>query len=135
MITQALYNILATDAPLVAMLALYEGEPAIFTTSMAPGDAVLPYVIIATIVSQTPYDTKTSLGRVSVVDIKCYTDESGSAILVEDIAERVRAILHRQPFLITDFVCLWSSCAGPITIDETHAYGRLVSVTVTAEEV
>jgi hypothetical protein len=135
MITQALYNTLTADGILTAMLNTYEGDPAIFTTSIAPGDAALPYVVVSTIVSQTPFDTKTSLGRVSVIDIKCYTESTGSAILVEQIAERVRTLLHRQPLIITDNDWLWSTCSGPVSLDETYAYGRLVSVTVTAEEV
>ncbi len=135
MITQAIYNLLIADATLTAMLNTYGGDPAIFTTSIAPGDAELPYVIVSTIVSQTPFDTKTSLGRVTVIDVRCYTGHTGSAVLVEQIAERVRELLHRQTLVIVDFVHLWSSCDGPISIDETDAYGRLVTVTVTAEEV
>ena len=46
-VTEAIYDALAGDATLVAMLATYGGEPAIFTTDPAPGDAELPYIVSA----------------------------------------------------------------------------------------
>jgi hypothetical protein len=134
MITQAIYTRLVGDGTLTAMVNMYNGLPAIFTTSIAPGDAVLPYIVASTLVSQAPYDTKTSLGRITMIDVRCYTAETGSAVLVEQLAERVRTLLHRQPLIIVDHTWLWSSCSGPVSIDETDAYGRLVTVTVTAEE-
>lgn len=134
MLTQAIYNKLAGDATLTGMLATYKGEPAIFTIQPAPGDASLPYIVTAGDVAASPFDTKTTRGRTIVRDVRCYSAATGSATTVEAIAERVRALLHRQTLEIDGFVWVWSECSGPIAADEQDAYGRIVTVRMTVEE-
>jgi len=134
-VTEAIYDVLAGDATLTAMLSTYGGEPAIFTTDPAPGDAELPYIVSAGEVAQTPWDTKTTRGRVVMRDVRCYTDATGSAVAVEAIAERVRALLHRQTLAISDFECVIADCSGPTVADGPDAYGRIVTVRLTIEEV
>lgn len=134
MITEAIYNRLAGDATLAGMLAEYCGETAVFTTDPAPGDAVLPYVVTAGSVAEAPFDTKTTRGWTITRDVRCYTAASGSAVMVEAIAERVRALLHRQVLTIDGFVWLWAECSGPLVADEQDAYGRIVTVRMTVEE-
>lgn len=133
-VTAAIYDLLAGDATLVALLSTYKGEPAVITTDPAPGDAELPYVVSAGEVSQAPFDTKTTRGRAIVRDVRCYAEASGSAIVVEAIAERVRALLHRQELAIDGFAWILAECSGPIVADERDAYGRIVSVRLTVEE-
>ena len=134
-ITEAIYNRMADDATLVALLNTYEGEPAIFTADPAPGDAELPYIVAAGEVAQMPFDTKTTLGRTVVRDIRCYTAATGGAVAVEEIAERVRYLFHRQALEIEGFVWLFGSCSGPIASDSPDAYGRVVTITFTVEEI
>lgn len=134
-ITQATYNRMANDATLTAMLATYNGAPAIFTIDPAPGDAALPYIVSAGQPVDTAFDTKTTRGRTLTRDIRCYAAADGSALLVESIAERVRELFHRQALTITGFVWIWAECTGPIVADEQDAYGRVVSVRMTIEEV
>jgi len=55
-------------------------------------------------------------------------------VTVEAIAERVRALLHRQPLTIPGFAGLMAECSGPIGADEPDAYGRIVTVRMTVEE-
>jgi len=133
-VTEAIYDVLAGDATLTTLLTTYGGEPAIFTTDPAPGDAELPYIVSAGEVAQTPWDTKTTRGRVAIRDVRCYTDATGSAVLVEAIAERVRALLYRQTLAIADFECVIADCSGPVAADGQDAYGRIVSVRLTMEE-
>ena len=133
-VTEAIYDLLAGDATLTALLATYGSEPAIFTTDPAPGDAVLPYIVSAGEVAQSPSDTKTTCGRIVFRDVRCYTDATGSTVVVETIAERVRALLHRQTLAISDFECLIADCSGPVAADGQDAYGRIVSVRLTIEE-
>ena len=135
MITQAIYNKLSGDATLVGLLSSYKGEPAIFTTDPAPGDATLPYIVTAGDIAEVPFDTKTTLGRTITRDVRCYAAASGSAVTVEAIAERVRTLLHRQALTITGFVWLLAMCSGPMAADEQDAYGRIVTVTMMVEEV
>jgi hypothetical protein len=133
-LTQAIYNRLVGDGTLTAMLNTYEGAPAIFTTDPAPGDASMPYIVTAGEVAQEPFDTKQSRGRTATRDVRCYTAAGGSAATVEAIAERVRALLHRQPLTIADHVWMISECSGPQAADEQDAYGRIVSLRITFEE-
>jgi len=134
-ITEAIYDLLAGDPTLAGLLTAYGGEPAIFTTDPAPGDATLPYIVTAGNVAQAPFDTKTSRGRAVTRDVRCYTGATGSAAAVEEIAERVRELLHRQTLTISGFECIVADCSGPTAADAQDAYGRIVTVTMTIEEV
>ncbi|NUM48735.1 MAG: DUF3168 domain-containing protein [Anaerolineales bacterium] len=141
MLTQAIYDILANDEALRELLAVYRDLPAVFTTDPAPGDAVLPYIVSAGDVVQLPLDTKTTRGRDLQRDIRCYAPATGSAALVEQIAERVRTLLHRQHLTIAGFTWLVSDIAGPIIADERETqsgrdtYGRVLTLSLKAQEV
>jgi len=133
-LTAAIQDLLSSDGTLTAMLSTYGGQPSVFTTDPAPGDADLPYIVTAGEVSQVPFDTKTTRGRTITRDIRCYDGADGSAVAVEAIAERVRALLHRQELTIVGFSWVWAECTGPIVADERDAYGRIVTVRMTVEE-
>ena len=135
MITDAFHSRMATDAALAALLASYDGEPAVFTTDPAPGDATLPYIVSAGEAVNAPFDTKTTLGNTIWRDVRCYDNAGGSAVTVEAIADRVRELFHRQSFPIPGFAWIWAECSGPIVADEQDAYGRIVTVKLTIEEV
>jgi hypothetical protein len=134
-ITAAIQSRMANDATLAALLATYDGVPAVFTTDPVPGDATLPYVVSAGEAVNTPFDTKTTLGRKIWRDVRCYDNAGGSAVKVEAIADRVRVLFHRQSFLIPGFAWILAECSGPIVADEQDAYGRIVTVKLTLEEV
>ena len=134
-LTQAIYDKLSADATLVALLADYRGGPAIFTTDPPPGDATLPYIVSAGDVTQVPFDTKTTLGREVFRDVRCYAEADGSAVVVEEIAERVRELLHRQALVVTGFVWFLAECTGPWTADDDDAYGRIVTIRTMVEEI
>ena len=68
------------------------------------------------------------------VDVRCYAEATGSSSNIEAISERVRALLHRVELSIDDHAWLWSSCSGPISADEVDAYGRILTVQITAQE-
>lgn len=127
-LTAALYDLLAGDATLVALLATYGGHPAVFTIDPAPGEAELPYVVAAGHVSDTAFDTKTENGREVFRDVRCYAAADGSALTVEDIAERVRELLHRQTITLAGFGMVVAECSGPIAADEEDVYGRVVTI-------
>lgn len=133
-LTSALYDVLAGDATLAGLLASYRGSPAVFTTDPPPGDAELPYIVTAGAVAQTPWDTKTSRGRQVVRDVRCYAAADGSAAAVETIAERVRALLHRQAFALSGGTVVVADVAGPVGADERDVYARVLSLSLTAQE-
>jgi len=127
-LTQGIYDYLSSDPPLVGMLASYEGAPAIFTIDPVPGDAVLPYVVSAGDVTDTSFDTKLERGRRIWRDVRCYTAADGDAMPVEQIAERVRGLLHRHILTVAGYGVLVAECSGPIASNEHDAYGRIVTV-------
>lgn len=141
MLTETLYGKLVGDGELTAMLATYGGLPAVFTTDPAPGDAVLPYLVTAGEIVINPDDTKTDRGQEVLRDVRCYAAATGSAVLIEAIAARVRVILHRQPLSIPGMTWLLSETTGPVVADEpggvsesVRAYGRVVTLRVRARE-
>lgn len=134
-ITAAVHDRMANDAALVALLATYQGEPAVFTTDPAPGDATLPYIVSAGDSVNAAFDTKTSRGNQVWRNIRCYDHAGGSAVRVEAMAERVCELFHRQALAVPGFVWIWAECAGPMAADEQDAYGRIVTLKLTIEEV
>jgi hypothetical protein len=133
-LTEALYDKLAGDPTLVGLLATYNGAPSIFTIDPAPEGADLPFIVAAGHVVDLAWDTKTTRGRDVWRDIRCYSDADGSAITVEAIAERVRALLHRTEISVTGFTRVVAECSGPVAADEQDAYGRVVTVRYVLEE-
>lgn len=133
-LTEALYDRLTGDATLTALLATYRGDPAVFTTDPAPGDAEMPYIVSAGEITDTAWDTKTTRGREVFRDVRCYAPADGSAATVEAMAERVRALLHRHELAVTGFTTVVAECSGPITADEQDAYGRVVTIRLLMEE-
>lgn len=132
--TQAFHAALAGDPDLIALLASYKGNPAVFTIDPVPGDADTPYVVTVGEAVHLPWDTKTSRGREFIRDIRAYADEDGNNVPVEAIAERVRAIFHRRALVIGGYNWIISDVTGPIVADGPGFYGRVVSVTVKAQE-
>jgi hypothetical protein len=133
-ITSAIYERLAGDYELTGMLAVYKGQPAIFTIGSAPGEANTPFIVTAGEVSQLPFDTKTSRGRELIRDVRCYDRASGSVVTIEAVAERVRYLLHRQPLAIDGFDWVISNCVGPVVADEVDYYGRILTLSLKAQE-
>ena len=101
-ITAALYTRLADDDVLAGMLATYgpDNAPAIFTGATVPGDARFPWLHAPGAETDTPYEAKNEAGRSFTRRIRCVTDEAHTAVLVEAIADRVHALLHRHPLTI-----------------------------------
>ena len=135
MLTAAIDARLRGDATLVAMLADYNGQAALFTTDPAPANAIMPYIVTAGEVSDRAYDTKTTLGRELRRDVRCYAPIAGSVVTIEAIAERVRALLHRQVLSVSGYDVWLAECSGPIVADEPDAYGRIVTVRTIMTEV
>lgn len=130
-LTQTVHAVLTGDATLAGLLAEYSGDPAVFTTDPPPAAAVLPYIIAAGDLATTPFDTKDERGEELWRDIRCYTARTGSSKAVEDIAARVKALLHRQPLVVDGRPVLVAECTGPRNgPDENKAYSRIVTLHV-----
>jgi len=133
-LSEAIYDLMTGDPTLEGLLATYRGAPAFFTTDPAPGDATMPYGVSAGEVAVAPWDTKTTLGREVWRDVRFYADADGSAVTVEALAERARALLHRQTLSVDGFRMVVAECSGPIAADEDDAYGRILTIRLILEE-
>lgn len=129
-LSASLHARMAGDAPLTGMLAVYDGQPAVFTTDPPPDDAVLPYVVTPGELATNPFDTKLLRGLELFQDIRCYTARTGSTIAVDNMAARVRALFHRQPLTVDGQPALLTSVTGPRADTDDDAYGRLLTVRV-----
>lgn len=136
-LTKAIRDALVADATLVALLSSYdppgaEGpSPAIFTDPIPEG-AQAPFVVLSGEVSQEPLldDNSNGLGSEVLYDVRCYTAQGGSRVLVKQIANRIRALLHRQPLTIAGFAWVDTRVSGPIVGDEVDLYGRVLTARV-----
>lgn len=119
---------------IAALIATYRGEPAVFSTLPVPVDSPRPY-IYCEIVSDVPADTKTTQRREHSRDVQCFTDATGSAALVEQIAERVRTLFNRQKVTVVGYHTMIGAATGPINLPtDAKIYGRLVQVRLTLEQ-
>lgn len=134
-LTQAIYDVLASDPQLAGLLARYKGLPGVYTSFPVPGDADVPYIVSAGDVADLPWDTKTCRGREITRDVSAFALADGNPITVEHIAERVRSLLHRKVLPIQGYNWLVSNVTGPIAVDGDGYYGRVVTLTVKAQEI
>ena len=135
-ITQAIHGKLEGDTELTGMLATYQGRPAIFTFEPVPEDAIRPYIIAAGHVSDNyeGISTKTRAGRDIVRDVRCYADR-GEMVTLEDIAERVRELFHREPLDISGWDTIRVNASGPIAgPPEDTVHGLIVTISFTIQE-
>jgi len=134
MFIQAVVDKLLADSTLTALLSTYKTKAAIFAVDPAPEGADFPYIIVGPLVDNAPMDTKNSLGRTVRIDMRCYADNNGNSATIETISERVRTVLHRNSITISGHTWVSTDCFGPISADETGAYGRIVTAVVMAEK-
>jgi len=132
-LTEGMYDRLTGDETLAAMLAEWQGAPAVFTVEPVPPDAELPYLVTAGQVADAAFDTKTTRGRALMRDVRCYAEADGST-LIETIAERVRALLHQHRLAIEGYDTLIATASGPVAANESEVYGRVVTVRLTVVE-
>ena len=119
----SLYDALAADATLTALLAEYGGspsEPAIFSGDVIPVDFDIgadtkPALIVGPIVSQDDEDDFDGRQRVSVIDVRLYAKAAESASDIDAAAERARIVLHRQILPETGGEAPFCRVSGPVS--------------------
>ena len=98
--TTAIFDLMAGDSILVALLAPFDGEPGIFTMKVVPPDAKRPYIWSYGDITNIENSTKDIPGVEVTRDIFIVADETGDEDLVMTIANRVRDIFHRAKLSI-----------------------------------
>lgn len=131
-LTQAIYTALASDANLIAMLAQYNGYPAVFTSDPAPNGATFPFIVSAGQTGSRDAGTKSGKYRIINRDIRCYDDNTGAPEKVELIADRVVALFHKNPSAlnVANHTVIILDVTGSIALDDPDAFGRIVSLEI-----
>jgi len=135
-LTRALYERLVGDADVTAAIQLYKSGPAVFAGRLVPADISLtggakPYLHIRVATSEVPFDTLTREGRDVSVDIAAYAADTGSEGAMDDLAERVRDLLHHQHLPVDGWHTVLVTATGPQDAPEEPGFtGRIVSVRV-----
>jgi hypothetical protein len=127
-VTRALFDVLAADAELAGLLSTYEGEPAIFSADPVPQDATRPFLVISGSDTDDDFGAKNEVGRSVVRSLRVYGDaDEGTIKPVDDIAERVRSLFHRNPFPVTGTIVYMVDAQGPLDAPAgPDLYGRRV---------
>jgi hypothetical protein len=126
------YDRLVGNGPLVALLATYNGGPAVFTFDPVPEDAVLPYIVTSGNEDEQPFDTKTESGRQVDRMVRCYTEGLGDPSLVDDIAEQARNLFHRHKLVVPGWGVFIADADGPrVAPSDPTMYGRRFTVRLT----
>jgi len=137
-LSKAIYQMLINDTTVTSLLSTYHGGPAVFTFAPYPEDAVKPLIITEGSVSDSARDTKTTIGDDIRRDVRCYTDETGDQMPVEQLGQAVKELFHRHEEKLQSYmtgfgvVKCWADgprAANVHTVDE-FVYGRIVSLTV-----
>lgn len=110
---QGLYDFLAADGTLTALLGTYRSATAIF--DVTPGtedmnDIEIPCILFE-VVANNHFDTKTGQIRQAVVSIECITSTDSDPAT---IADRVHTLLHRQAITVSGWTNIITDVAGPV---------------------
>lgn len=114
-IAAALHAVLVGDATLVGLLSTYQGAPAVFTHDPVPRNAKWPFVVISGSETDDDFGAKNEEGRAFVRRIRIYDDAAdGSVVTADAIGERIRTLLHRQPFALAGGTPYMVDVQGPL---------------------
>ena len=106
---QGIYDVLAGDSTITNNIATYRSDYAIVDGYELPSDMESP-AILYEVISDTNADTKTGSIRVIVVDFTVYTCTSTDPVT---IAERIRALFHRQSITVSGWTNIITNVFGP----------------------
>jgi hypothetical protein len=128
-LSKAIFQRLVGDAQLTELLGSSDVGPSVFTKRPVDASTSTPLILAATYVSDVDDDYVNSHGRVVQRDVGIYgTDKQVDA--VTDAAERVRALFHRVPVELDDYVCVSVVAAGPRDApSDPFELGRVVTLT------
>lgn len=126
---QGIYDHLAADGTLTALLATYRTAPAIFD-GYIPGagditDALVPCILYE-VVSSDHNDTKTGEIRRILVNIEASTSVNGDPAV---IADRIHTLLHNTAITVTGWTNIITTVSGPIQgVFDTHTRTAVLTV-------
>lgn len=117
------------DSELVGLLATYGGAAAIFSEDEIPVDAPRPFVVVDHPSVDDPDDTKNTYGRERILSIRCFKASTDKQHDIDQIAERIRYLFHREPVHAPGERGWLASASGPtLAPTDNSLVGRLIAV-------
>jgi|18_taG_2_1085343.scaffolds.fasta_scaffold07399_5 hypothetical protein len=129
--TKGIYDVLSADATLTGLLNTYGDNPAIFSNDPVPVNAELAYIVISSPIADIDAGQKDRDGREVIQDIRCYINADEDLRILDQISNRVRALLHRQAANISIVgynVIIIEASGGVEAPTEEEVYGQIVTV-------
>ncbi len=130
-LTAAVYQRLTGDSVVADTLTEFpegSGVPAVFTAGRVPADAELPYISTTGSLSDSPWDTKTHVGRFVWRDIYLHVP-SGQTQTLEETTEHIRSLFHRNPLTFAGWRGVVARCE--VRTQNTDDYeARIVSMSL-----
>lgn len=137
-INKAIYERMANDTNLTSLLSTYKGTPAIFTIPTLPTDVEFPFITANEDFSNLPFDTKDVGGRQITRFIRVFVEATGSRVLLDTIADRIRFLFHRKhnEMVIEGFQPIIINAVGPefLSTDE-RIYGVEFEIRFVMQEI
>jgi len=132
-LSKPFYDLMNGEITLTQSLDTFNNRACIFTYEPIPEPVVGPYIITSGDVADVPEDTKDTTGRRITRDIRLYAPASGTATVIEGLAEIIRTLFHRSSLSVPGFKTIYVNVTGPIEVDEVLealVYARVLTVEV-----
>lgn len=118
---------------IITKLGSYNGSPSVHTRRPVPQDAGYPLIVVGPIVARGNEDGVNDFRPVVVLDIVTYGEQPSHHRDVDEVAELLYQLLHRQRTAITvsSYSVVDLSCSGPVPapVDDESRVGRRVTLT------
>lgn len=111
-ITKAIYAKLNADSNVTGKITTYAGIASIFSGTLAPRAATLPYILITPPVGYIVRDDKNGQTKEHFRDVVCYLESDKSQLTVEQLADAVHDSLHRTSYSVDNHTLVISEVVG-----------------------
>lgn len=114
-------------------LGTWKNQPSVHTRRPAPKDAGYPMIMVSPNITKGDQDLMNAFVEVIQRDIAVYGEAVDHYRIVEQIAEEVRVLFHRQKILeVADSHVIDITATGPIPgpTDDDSKIARIVTLTI-----
>ena len=99
-ITKAIYDKLIADANVTGKISTFASIPAVFSGSLVPRRATLPYVLISGPIGFIVRDDKNGETKEHIRDIRGYVSSDKSTLVLEQLMDALHDSLHNQTITV-----------------------------------
>ena len=118
---------------ITSRLGSYQDGPSVHTRRPIPQDAEYPLIVVGPIAARGEEDGINTFRPIVMLDLIAYGEQDHHYRDVEEVAEALYHLFHRQraAITVTDYHVVSLLCTGPIPapVDDDSRVGRRVSLT------